>query len=561
MQTLRTSDLAPPLPLAARVRATDPAAGQWKETALLLLLALVTEIVYFAGFVVPYPLANNFTQPFLDLNRLNNHTPESANYFAVTWVISFALLYIAYRRCPSQASRSYIMALGAAALVFNLTILLMYPTGAADIFDQIFQARELAIYGKNPLLLPPADPAFAHDPFRPFIGASWDHVPSPYGPVWQLLSAGTALLAGADLWRALLFFKGLVILAYAGSCILVYATLRLVQPDWAARGLLFFAWNPLLIWETAGNGHNDIVMVFFTLLCCYLLARGGRLVLLAPAALALGVLSKYISLLILPLVLVAVWRLYRPARPASPGGRAILYAQIRAMALAGAGFLVVAVLLYLPFWYGPNTITSLLHRDLFTASIPNSLKDVLAGPLGLGEGDARAAIQTAAFWVVGAWVLLSTAWLFFRTRADSRTGILNATFLASYNVFFVYLVFGTLWFQPWYQSWIIGMAAITAGLPVAKRTLVLNAGGVANYFVWDFLVLWNNSWGTVIQWSAALAVNLPVLLYTLYQVLVPERAPRAYINAGEDAQIWRPPEKESTEHDDRRTPVSDLTHV
>src|SRR4051794_7278468 len=107
MQTLPTTDPASPRPVAARVPPTRPSSvSGWRETALLLLLALVTEIVYIAGFVVPYPLANNFTRPLLDLNRLNNHTPESANYFAVTWAVAFALMYIAYRRCPSQASRS-----------------------------------------------------------------------------------------------------------------------------------------------------------------------------------------------------------------------------------------------------------------------------------------------------------------------------------------------------------------------------------------------------------------------------------------------------------------------
>src|SRR5437762_1722753 len=93
--------------LEPEVEATAPARrpaarSTWRDTALLLGLALITEAVYFFGFVLPYPLAGNYPYPLLDLNRLSGHTPESANYFALTWAVSFAALYIAYRRCPPR---------------------------------------------------------------------------------------------------------------------------------------------------------------------------------------------------------------------------------------------------------------------------------------------------------------------------------------------------------------------------------------------------------------------------------------------------------------------------
>ena len=528
--------------------------ARW-EPVLLLTLAMATEIAYVLGFVLPYGLAPSYTQPLLDLNRLNGHTPISANYFAVTWAVSFAAMYIAYRRCPAYPQRSYFLVLGGAALVFNCTLLLMYPTGAADLFDQIFRARELAVYGKNPFLYPPADPLFAQDAFRKYVGG-WASTTSPYGPVWELLAAGTAWLAGADLWRALLFFKGLVILAYAGSAMLIYATLWRVRPGWAARGLLFFAWNPLILWETAGNGHNDMVMVFFTLLSLYLLARGPRAALWAPAALALGVLSKFVPVLLLPILLVAIWQERRPsgaaawAVPVHEGW----FRATTAVLLGAAGFLVIAIVLYAPFWQGPSTIGALTRRDLFTASIPEVIKDSMAGPQMPGddgeapafvknllagdqvlrEAEAMDRVRTWSTWVVALTVFVSTAWLVLRTQAGDRQGILEGAFGACYNIFFIYLVFGTLWFQPWYQSWLIALTPLTARLPPVKRTLVMNAGGVANYFVWDFLVLWNMSWGIVVQWTAALAVNLPVLLYTVYQWLVPPSRARDEEPAAQD---------------------------
>src|SRR6476661_5866485 len=130
--TTTSPNTASPAAPAALVDAARPDAQAPRYEWLVLLgLAVATELAYVFGFVLPYPLAGNYTTPLLDLNRLSDHSPASANYFAVTWAVSFAAMYIAYRRCPATPSRRYLQVLGAAALVFNFTLLLMYPTGAA----------------------------------------------------------------------------------------------------------------------------------------------------------------------------------------------------------------------------------------------------------------------------------------------------------------------------------------------------------------------------------------------------------------------------------------------
>ncbi|HUS14476.1 MAG TPA: hypothetical protein VM536_05580, partial [Chloroflexia bacterium] len=139
----------PPLPQrVARARART-ARGTRRETAVLTALAALTALAYLLGFVLPYPLAGNYTTPLLDLAKINHASAESANYFALTWIVSFLAYFLAYRRCPAFPGRGYLLVLAGGALVFNGLLMLMYPTGAADIFDQIFRARELAVYGVN----------------------------------------------------------------------------------------------------------------------------------------------------------------------------------------------------------------------------------------------------------------------------------------------------------------------------------------------------------------------------------------------------------------------------
>ena len=60
---------------------------------------------------------------------------------------------------------------------------------------------------------------------------AWRGDPSPYGPMWEALAAGTSLLGGNSLWTNLILFKALVVLAYAASVGLTYAILRSWKPD------------------------------------------------------------------------------------------------------------------------------------------------------------------------------------------------------------------------------------------------------------------------------------------------------------------------------------------
>jgi len=120
----------------------------------------------------------------------------------------------------------------------------------------------------------------------------------------------------------------------------IYLTLRQSKPEWAITGTLAFAWNPLVLLESVQNAHNDIVMVFFLAAALYALqytvtlrqqpstsqrtqsgqnemeprhARcsaqdAGRWLypLLVCLFLALSILTKFITVLIVPFFLLAL---------------------------------------------------------------------------------------------------------------------------------------------------------------------------------------------------------------------------------------------------------------
>src|SRR5205823_10504562 len=129
------------------------------------------------------------------------------------------------------------------------------------------------------------------------------------------------------------------------NCLLVYRLARRLGGD-GPGALLLYAWNPLVLIETAGSGHNDAAMMTFALLGL-LLATRGRL-LWGLAALVLSVLVKYLTaLLLLFYVLHALGR--QPTR----GRAAALAAKMGAV----GGLLVGA--LFVPFWAGPDSLDRL----------------------------------------------------------------------------------------------------------------------------------------------------------------------------------------------------------
>jgi hypothetical protein len=541
----------PTTPLAESHQATytpsysTPAAtaDRWLLLAALTVLAGISGVAYYVGFVRPYLLQTYYNKPLLDLAKIDGYTPRAANSWVFTWIVVFLCYYLAFRICPSfqNVSRSFrwigLTVVVGWALLFCIQLVFMYPVGAADIFDQIFRARITHHYGLNPFTTPPG--AILGDTFYPYV--AWVSEGSPYGPLWELLTAGTGWLAGDSLWANLILFKVLVLVPYIVSVGLTYGILRALRPDWALRGTLFFAWNPLVIFEIAGNGHNDAFVVMFLLAAVYLFVLARNTAVL-PALMA-GALTKFIPILLVPVAAAAIWRdrvgRQRDAAGSRDNRRSYLL-PLRALWVGTIVSVGVAVTLYAPFWEGPQSIGALGRQNLFTASIPKVFADWLSQTSwiknGIHEIDFRRAdvvaqatseaiVRNCALGLVALVVLVFSLRIFFRRNAFSpgeRLELVNRTLRAFYEIIFVYLAFATLWFQPWYLMWLIALTAPLASYTYAHRTLLFCIGGVLNYVVFDYIWRWLSvQYPRDIQITSVLVVYTLPLAYTLFVWLRP----------------------------------------
>jgi hypothetical protein len=231
------------------------------------------------------------------------------------------------------------------------------------------------------------------------------------------------------------------------------------------------AWNPVILYETLGQGHNDVAMVFWILLATWWLSRGRRL--LAILALVAGALFKFIPLLLIPAAgLVALRSLPRTA------------ARLRFIAVTATSAIALVVLAYAPFWHGPDTVGVERRRKLFTSSVPAAAVALLES--SLDEAQAKSAVSMVA----------GVATALFAVYCGARAGRVPSWQSFAQTAFYIlmfYLLLTCTWFQQWYALWPL---AIVPLLPVGHLTWWGSAYGFAAQLkplIFEPIWLWTHS--------------------------------------------------------------------
>lgn len=459
----------------------------------LLLLAAMMEAAYLVFLVIPFPLLRYYDTPLLDLGKLTGHGPWLAT--AVVMAVMFFLYMAAYRTQGDPQLGRLVVVLG---IVLVVTLMLVYPIGALDIFDYAFYGREMAVYKANPYLVVPND--FSSDPFLSYMG--WKSLPFTYGPLWAVLSWGLGRIGGNSLLANLLVYKVVVAAAYALSAGLIYVVLRREMPQRTLAGTVLFAWNPLVVFEVGANGHNDILLVLFLVIGVVAWTRQRKAV--AIGSVALSVLTKFVTA---PLGLV--W-LVAGLRSSADWRRRALFVLASVLVVAG---LTAAV--YWPFVHDQTNVKTVLlaplrRQELFTSSFPALLVFATADRLG------RSAAETLARNLALAGLLTFTVYQAWRVRSGwqdvART---------SYNVLLFYLLFSCLWFQPWYIMWIVPLAALLPAGREAMTAMLFSLSAMAKYLVFDFFWYWNPDLLTTprIETLAVVVIYMLPLAYVLLSVL------------------------------------------
>lgn len=397
---------------------------------------------------------------------------------------AFALALLAAR--PGRAGGRAAMAIVlTGTLLFSLTLLPINPAGSHDVYHNVADARTVWRYHANPLVLPPN--AFPDDPFYPYVPA-WQDFPSVYGPVWYAISALTVPLAGDGLWANLLAQKLIAVAFLVGTTALAMLTAGRIRPGATVTAGVLVGWNPLLLFETAGNAHNDIVMVFFALAALYAVAR--RWWVAVFPLLALSVASKYVLVLLGPVLLI--WMLRR---------RDVPHRQVALSLLLGG---VVGAAVYAPFFAGADMLAAFQRQSSFNTSSPGSLLHaVLMARFGLDEAEA---LRTVKLIVVP---LYLTAYMLLLARIPADPGLVTLIRTCFWAVFLL-LVIATWWFWPWYLVFLVPFGALLPGSRPARVGTLFALAAMLMYIPYFWLL--NGNWLLHHALTAATAFLPPLLV-------------------------------------------------
>jgi alpha-1,6-mannosyltransferase len=344
----------------------------------------------------------------------------------------YALLLLMCRKGAFGTRRARIFAFSFPVL-FNVLYVFVPPSLSIDLLSYISHGYIRASLNGNPYLDPssivahtPVGTELLHYGWRPI------HPVSPYGPIWTHLE--TTIAQVFDSVRAqLICLKAVLVASSLGSALLIWQILGRVRPQRQLLGTLAFLWNPMIIVELAGEGHNDALMVFFVVLALLLTIEGRGS--LGLVAMSLGVLVKYLPLLLVPSQVVYLWRTRR--------GTLAFATQVASGAATAA---LVAAALFAPLWVGADTLTGvwLSGRPGQTGSTQTMLIEALSWLLAPSAAEPLVYILLVAGFAAFIWIRASSI-----TDADS---LLRSC--ASVALAYVLLVSPSLW--PWY--WVMPVA-------------------------------------------------------------------------------------------------------
>lgn len=219
--------------------------------------------------------------------------PLSATIFGIIatflFIYYFLFLYLSKKGIIKSSHLKIIIPLVVGILGLS------YNAFSYDLFNYIFDAKIVTFYQQNPYFHAPID--FAGDPMLNFM--RWTHRFYPYGPSWLVLTLPLSFISFNIFFVNFFLFKGLVVLTFLGSAFLIYKISEIIFPKEKIFNTLFFALNPLVMFEGLISVHNDFPLIFFALLAFYLYLKKRKFGSLLSLIFSIGI--KYASVILLPI--------------------------------------------------------------------------------------------------------------------------------------------------------------------------------------------------------------------------------------------------------------------
>ncbi|MFH1781743.1 MAG: hypothetical protein ABH835_03980 [Patescibacteria group bacterium] len=428
-----------------------------KQKSVLYLLGFAMAVFFASLALIPFYFKERFLPP------LDNFSVALFSLASAGLIVCYLFGYKKIRGLA--ASPSLIKAIIAFSMIFSIILVLIPPVGSGDIFNYILRSRILTEYGENPYLTTTS--TIPQDLFYHYSPEEWHEIPMQYGPVFAFVSIGSSFLAQDRFMGNQLLLKIFSVLVHIGNILLIIGILSIIRPASKAVGVFLYAWNPLVLFEVANNAHNDILMAFFVLLSIFLYLKKKYLWVLP--VLVCSILTKYVTLLLLPLFLYFVIKKVPREK--------------LAWLILKTGFICLlgTVVFYWPFWEGWKIFNSLAVQTKLISFFNFSLIPMLifgltqlaslVMPIDIFE--AISLVRLVAFYSF----LIGYVCLMYKIIKNPAKEIVYSTFI----IIISYVAIGVVSLQSWYFLWFFPLAALIDKKWVRATLFLLTAVGLLSY--------------------------------------------------------------------------------
>lgn len=396
----------------------------------ITFFGILTEIIYLA-FILIEPLRKTLGDTSLTLSLHNL-------FFIITALLVLACFFYV-GASNVNIGKKEIRVVIIFFIIFNATLFFAWPLTSVDIFTYIHTSRVLSIHHANPYIASFND--FPNDAFSQVIKNCWSSYPTPYGPIFTIISSLITFIGKKSLLLSLYLLKLLFVCANILSVYLIQKVFKNYQLTF------LYAWNPLILFEFCCNGHNDILTILLLLTSFYFLLRSPEKLTnyyLAFVFLFFSVLIKYITAIFVPIFILLVIKKIKTRKE-----------KIKFTILTMLISLFLIFIFYAPFWNSWNTFsriilqTNHIYPAWIFASFLVVATSILLELIRIENYLHLAAIGGKIIFIFFYLILLLK--IVLKRNVDFKNDLI-VFFL--FSLLFFYLTFFT-WFMPWYLPLLI----------------------------------------------------------------------------------------------------------
>jgi alpha-1,6-mannosyltransferase len=390
----------------------------------------------------------------IGLDGLGNALPVASVLGVAAGMAGFLVLL----RAAWRGELSMRVALGL-SLAFHLAVVLLPLLISRDVYSYIAHGQIVSVHHANPYVQTPAD--FPGLLTRKLVGPQWVDTPSVYGPLFTQI-AGVVTRTTRRLDVLVDTFRLVAIAASLATTCVIAAVANRVRPDRAVFAIAAFGLNPVMLFQSAGSGHNDLLVALAIAIAAWCMIRDRSH--WAIGMMACAGLVKATAFL--PLLLLVVWVVWR--RP--PEERLRVGATHTAVALA-----VIAVVAA-PFLQLHDPTLGMLELSSHEGWLAPSR--FFRRVLDAISGDTLGVVARVAFAIA---IVGAVVWLVRAVARSATSGRPTRELLGGWGWALLALTLLGPILLPWYLAWSLPLIWI---LPRVPRVCLIGLSAVLALSQW-----------------------------------------------------------------------------